>query len=192
MKKGKIFILSGPSGSGKTTLYKKLLASRKLAGRLVKSISMTTRSRRPGEKHGRDYLFVDEQAFLKMKKAGQFLESQKVFDNFYGTPKKFVEKLLAQGKHVLLAIDVKGAKVVSRKIPKAYRIFIKAPSWNDLKQRLQGRGSEHKDSVQLRLKTARRELKEAKNYDRVIVNDRLTHAFKELEAVVLAQIHGRD
>ena len=188
MKKGKIFILSGPSGSGKTTLYKKLLASRKLAGKLVKSVSMTTRPRRVGEKHGRDYLFADEKAFLNMKKKDQFLESQKVFDNFYGTPRRSVEKLLAQGKNVLLAIDVKGAKVVSRKFPKAYKIFIKAPSWNDLKKRLEGRGSEHKDSVQLRLKTASQELKEARNYDYVVINDRLAHAFKELETFVLTKI----
>src|SRR5881392_3567491 len=108
MAKGKIIIISGPSGSGKTTLHKMLLESTKLKEKLVKSISVTTRPMRGGEKEGRDYIFVSVLKFQYKIKAGHFLEWQKVFDNYYGTPKKNVRDLLKAGKNVLLCIDVKG------------------------------------------------------------------------------------
>jgi len=139
MKKGKIIILSGPSGSGKTTLYGDLL-KKKL--NLVKSVSVTTRPRRVGEKHGHDYFFISEKMFLYKKRAGHFLESEKVFDNYYGTPNKSVQELLKSGKNVLLCIDVKGARTVWRKHHKAVRIFIKTSTMEELKRRLEGRGSE--------------------------------------------------
>jgi guanylate kinase len=104
MAKGRIVIISGPSGSGKTTLHKMLLESPLLRGKLVKSISATTRPNRPGEKNGRDYLFISVKMFLYKINAGQFLEWQKVFDNYYGTPKKAAKELLSTGKHVLLCI----------------------------------------------------------------------------------------
>ena len=128
MRKGKIIIISGPSGSGKTTLHKKLLLSRRLKRKLVKSVSVTTRPKRPLEKHGRDYLFISKKDFFKKRRAGYFLESKKVFDRYYGTPRKAVDKILKKGKNVLLCIDVKGAKTVFIKRPKAVKIFIKAPS----------------------------------------------------------------
>src|SRR5689334_16611038 len=112
MSSGRIIIISGPSGSGKTTLHKKLLASRRLKGKVVKSISATTRPRREGEIDGRDYIFLNQDDFVKKQKTGYFLESQKVFDYYYGTPAQNVEALLKKGKYVLLCIDVKGAKVV--------------------------------------------------------------------------------
>ena len=102
MKIGRIIIISGPSGSGKTTLYKKLLASRKLKDKVVKSISVTTRSRRSGEVDGRDYIFLKSEEFLQKREKGYFLESQKVFDSYYGTPAENVKKLLQAGKYVLL------------------------------------------------------------------------------------------
>src|SRR5262245_2730210 len=123
-KKGKIFILSGPSGSGKTTLYKRLLESPALNKRIIKTISMTTRAPRPGEKDGRDYFFVSKKLFQHKQKTGQFLESMKVFDNYYGTPKKAVSAALEAGKNVLLCIDVQGARVVRRKFPQAISIFV--------------------------------------------------------------------
>ena len=132
-KKGKIFILSGPSGSGKTSLYKKLLESQR---RVVKTISVTTRRRRPGEKDGRDYFFVSPRMFFYKKRRGLFLETQKIFDHYYGTPKKCVADFLRGGKNVLLCIDVKGAKVVRRKFPKAISIFIKTPSLIETQIRL--------------------------------------------------------
>ena len=184
IKKGKIIILSGPSGSGKTTLYKRLLADKNFKNRLVRPISVTTRPSRPGEKHGRDYFFISKRMFLAKKRAGHFLESQKVFDNYYGTPRKYVHDLLKTGKNVLLCIDVKGAKVVCRKHPKVVKIFVKTPSFKILKKRLESRGSEHKDHVALRLKTARQELKEAKHYDYIIINDQLPHADEKLQKII--------
>lgn len=188
MIRGKIVIISGPSGSGKTTLHKKLLLSSKLKNKLVKSISATTRSPRKGEKRGRDYLFISIPQFLKKIKKGYFLEWQRVFDNYYGTPKSTVEKLLIKGKNVLLCIDVKGAQVVSRRYPEAIKIFIKVPSMNELKKRLMARGTESKNDLKLRLETVRKEMREAKKYDHVIVNSDLADAYKRLETAVLSAL----
>lgn len=181
MKKGKIIILSGPSGSGKTTLSNKILSSRIFKGKIVKSISTTTRPRRQGEKHGRDYIFISKERFLYQKRAGHFLECQKVFDNYYGTPKNKVLELLKAGKNVLLCIDVKGAKVVRKKYPHAITIFIKVLSLAILRSRLAGRATEQKNILTLRLKIARQELQDAKYYQHIIVNDDLDLAYKKLK-----------
>jgi guanylate kinase len=188
MKKGKIIIISGPSGSGKTTLYNHLLEE-PWQGKLVKSISVTTRSKRSHEIHGKDYIFVTPKMFQHKIRAGHFLESEKVFDNHYGTPQKNVLGLLKEGRCVLLCIDVKGAKVVVKKFPEAVRIFIKTASLDDLKRRLEKRASESTADMHTRLTRARNELKEAKNYDHVVVNDNLKTAYKKLRAIVSAYIN---
>ena len=184
-KKGKLFIISGPSGSGKTTLYRRLLDENKS---LVKTVSITTRPRRSTEKHGRDYFFVSPPMFNYKRARGHFLEWQKVFDNFYGTPKNQVKDFLKRGKDVLLCIDVKGAKVVCRKFPQTVKIFIKTPTFDILKKRLFGRKSEVDESLELRLKVARQELREAKFYDYVIVNDNLDHAYQRLRSIVCKEL----
>lgn len=191
MTKGRIVIISGPSGSGKTTLHKMLLDSPRLKNKLVKSISATTRQARDGEKHGLEYLFISQPMFRYKIKAGHFLEWQKVFDNYYGTPKKVVNALLSQGKSVLLCIDVKGAKIVRRAFRDAVTVFIKTRSISILKKRLESRGQDDSDSRALRLKVAREELKEAKNYQFQIINDRLDVAYKELEEVVVNALNGK-
>lgn len=188
MRKGKIIIISGPSGSGKTTLHKKLLLSRRLKKKLVKSISATTRPRRPNEVHGRDYLFLTTKEFLRAKRAGRFLEWQRVFSNYYGTPRRNVEKLLKKGRNVLLCIDVKGAKVVARQFPDAVRVFIKAPSMAVLKKRLQLRGSETQKDLTKRLAIAKSEMCEATKYDYIVENKDLFHASKQLKDVVLMEL----
>ena len=188
MKKGKIIIISGPSGSGKTTLYKKLLSSQRFRGKLVKSISATTRPKRFGEKHGRDYLFMSRKEFFDKKRSSHFLETQKVFDNYYGTPKKNVQALLKTGKNVLLCIDVKGARVVSQKYSDAVKIFIKVGSLGILKKRLKERGTETKTTLKLRLNIARRELLEEKKYRYVVVNNSLADAFREMTKIINAVI----
>ena len=188
MTKGKIIIISGPSGSGKTTLYKKLLASKKFKGRLAKSVSITTRPKRKGEKHGRDYMFVSLKMFAHKKRSGHFLESEQVFGNRYGTPSKNVRDLLRAGKNVLLCIDVKGAKSVRRKFPSAVTVFIKTISLAVLAARLKGRGSEQKNVVAQRLKTAKEELREAKKYKYVVINDALRIAYGKLEAIIASEI----
>ena len=188
MTKGKIIIISGPSGSGKTTLYKKLLASKKFKGKLAKSVSITTRPKRKGEKHGRDYLFVSLKMFAHKRRQGHFLESEQVFGNRYGTPNKNVQDLLRAGKNVLLCIDVKGAKNVRRKFPNAVTIFIKTKSLAVLSARLKGRGSEQKNIVAQRLKTAKEELREAKKYKYAVINDNLRAAYGKLEAIIAFEI----
>ena len=189
MGRGKIVIISGPSGSGKTTLYKKLLASKKVKGNLVKSISVTSRPMRKGEKEGRDYFFVSLKMFLHKKRKRHFLESEKVFDNYYGTPYKNVRELLGAGKNVLLCIDVKGTKTVCQKISNVVTIFVKAPSIQTLKFRLNKRGSENGDVVRLRLAAARKEMREAIHYRHTIINDNLRTAYRQLEAIVCAELN---
>lgn len=184
VKRGRIVIISGPSGSGKTTLQKKLLESEKLKEKLIKSISATTRPKRKEEQHGRDYLFLSTERFLQKKKVGHFLESQKVFRYYYGTPEKNVRDLLKIGKNVLLCIDVKGAKVVQKKYPDVLKIFIKTPSLQILKERLLARGTEDKKDLKLRLEIARKELKESKRYNFIVVNDNLQKTYAKLELII--------
>ncbi len=186
--KGKIVIISGPSGCGKTTLHKALLLSSLLKGKLVKSISATTRSKRPGERDGRDYLFLSVKMFGERIKKGYFLEWEKVFDHYYGTPKKQALNLLKKGINVLLCIDVKGAKAVAQEFPQALKIFIKAPSMKILEARLKARGSESRGSLKARLKVARRELKEAKFYDYVVINADLNKALGALQQIVCREL----
>ena len=187
-QKAKIVIISGPSGCGKTTLHKALLESPLLKGRLVKSISATTRKKRPGERPGRDYLFLDTKTFEERIKKGYFLEWERVFDRYYGTPKKEALGLLKKGINVLLCIDVKGAKHVAQEYPQALKIFIKAPSLKVLESRLKARGSENKESLALRLKIARNELKEARHYDHVVINADLKKALEKLQQIVCSEL----
>ncbi len=181
---GKIIILSGPSGSGKTTLYKKILKDPLFRKRLFKVTTATTRPPREKERKGKDYIFLTRKQFFLRKKAGYFLESEKVFDNYYGTPKKSVQTLLREGKDVLLCIDVKGAKTISRQFPQAIKIFVKAPSVRILKKRLQSRGVESKEALGLRLKIARQELKESSKYHYIILNDDLKDCYQNMRAVL--------
>ncbi len=186
--KGRIVIISGPSGSGKTTLHKRLLESPRLKGRLVKSISATTRSRRPTEKKGREYLFLTPRMFEYKVRQGHFLEWQKVFGNYYGTPKRQALALVNQGTHVLLCIDVKGAKEVCKEFPRALKIFIKTPSLKVLRHRLTHRASETQETLATRLKVAKEELNEAKHYDHIVVNGHLDHATRDLERIVCQEL----
>jgi guanylate kinase len=180
----RVVIISGPSGCGKTTLHKALLANPRMKGKLVKSISATTRPKRPGERAGRDYLFLSIKMFEERIKKGYFLEWEKVFDHYYGTPKKHALDLLKKGINVLLCIDVKGAKTVRQGFPQALKIFIKAPSLKILEARLKARGSESRASLGLRLKVARKELKEARFYDHVVINADLNKALRTLQQIV--------
>jgi len=188
-KKGKIFILSGPSGSGKTTLYKKLLDNEEINKKITKTISITTRSKRLGEEHGKDYFFISKKMFDYKIRAGHFLEWEKVFDNYYGTANKQVKDILNKNKNVLLCIDVKGAKQVKKKHTDAIMVFIKTPNLDVLAKRLKERGSETDLTYSLRLKTAKEELKESSNYQHIVVNDSLEVAYIKLKEIIFSHIN---
>ncbi|MDP2940466.1 MAG: guanylate kinase [Candidatus Omnitrophota bacterium] len=184
-QKPKIFIISGPSGSGKTTLYKRLLKGRGLKDKLKKSISLTTRLRRHNEKNGRDYEFVSRAEFLRRKKNQEFLEGQNIFGYLYATSKENVVGILKQNKNVLLCVDVRGQKAIKKIFPKAISIFILPPTIAVLKNRLKGRLTEAKKDLEKRLTIAKQEIRYAKRYDYVIVNDHLKTALKKLKAIVM-------
>ena len=186
-RRGRIIILSGPSGSGKTTLHKGLLKRAGAGRRLVRSVSATTRPQRPGEKNGRDYFFLSPAEFNRRRGQGYFLESKRVFGQWYGTPRASVERLLASGTHVVLCIDVQGARSVRRRYPDALGIFITVPSFAELKRRLRARGTETNRSTTRRLAIARKELREARYYQHIVVNDDLTTALKQLQSIICSE-----
>ena len=180
-RRGKIFVISAASGSGKTTLCGRLL--RECRG-LVVSRSFTTRPRRLGEKNKRDYIFVSKEEFFVERKNNGFLEWAKVFDNYYGTPKDFVEKKIASGESALLIIDVQGAFKVRKKSKDAVLIFIMPPSLDELERRLLKRKSDGPKDIRLRLKTAKKEIAQSRKYDYIVVNDDIEKAVKRLKNII--------
>lgn len=184
---GRVIVLSGPSGAGKTTLHDLLLKAPKFRRHVLRSISATTRPPRGNEKHGREYLFFSKKMFEYKIQAGHFLEWANVFGNYYGTPLKNVKEILRAGKNVLLCIDVQGGQEVKEKIPQALMIFVKTPSLKDLQTRLLHRGTDSKESMALRVKTAAKELTMEGRYQYVLVNDSLPRAYQELEEVLMKE-----
>jgi guanylate kinase len=183
-KRGRLFVLSGPSGSGKSTLARRALARVGVPARL--SISATTRPRRPGEVDGVDYRFLGREEFEHLRDRGEFLEWAEVHGNLYGTPAGPVEEALERGESVLLEIDVQGAQQVVRRMPEAVLIFVQAPTFDVLEQRLRARGSEDEATIQRRLANARRELEQARHYPFHLINDDLRRAVEELAALLSA------
>ena len=183
-KKGKLFIISAPSGSGKTTLCAKLVES---VDSLYRSISMTTRAPRPGEQDGMDYIFIEKPEFIKRQKRNEFLEWAKVFNEYYGTPKKHIMHMLKRGSDVLLSIDVQGAMKIKRLKLDAVYIFILPPSIEMLRERLINRSTDSKKAIQQRLAVAKKEISRSDKYDYIIVNNRLESALDSLRAVVVAE-----
>jgi guanylate kinase len=181
-RRGLLIVVSAGSGAGKSTLCRMLLKRRK---NMVFSISATTRLPRPGEKDGKDYFFVTEAAFKAMRKRGELAEWAKVHgQDYYGTPKSFLERMLSKGKDVLLDIDVQGALQVKRRYPDAVLIFITTPTFTEMARRLRSRSSESEAQIRQRLKDARHELKYKRFYDYNVVNDRIPLALKRLEAIL--------
>jgi len=184
MSKGILFVLSGPSGVGKGTVLEALMENFK---EVEYSVSATTRERRPGEIDGEDYFFISEERFKELKKNDKFIESAKVHNNYYGTPKKYVDRTLAEGKDIILEIDIQGAKQVKEKYPNAVFIFLKPPSIEELKNRLQKRNTENDKTKKVRLKNAKTEIQEISEYDYTILNDEVENAVSELKRVILKE-----
>jgi guanylate kinase len=180
---GLLFIVSAPSGAGKSSLVSAVLAE---DPQLVLSISYTTRAPRPGERHGREYFFVDKDAFLAMAAAGEFLESAEVHGNLYGTSQKQIADVRATGRDVVLEIDWQGAQQVRRAFPDAIGIFILPPSVAELERRLRGRGQDSDEVIRRRLAAAADEIGHAAEFDYVIINKDFDDARRDLAAVVRA------
>ena len=183
-KQGIIFILSAPSGAGKTTLYNGL----KLVHPEIKlSVSCTTRVRRAGEVNGRDYRFITQMEFDRMKAAGEFAEWAKVHGNDYGTPRKPLDHSVQTGRDILLDIDVQGARQIKRSYPEAVSIFLLPPSLKELKRRLASRGTDGREIIERRLANAQGEIGERLHYDYYVENRDVAAAVQILSAIVAAE-----
>jgi len=180
---GCLFIVSGPSGSGKTTLCK--MAVKDLAN-IRFSVSHTTRPPRPNEVNGVDYFFLEQSEFHRMASGNEFLEWARVYGNYYGTSRVFVEQVLASGTDVLLDIDVQGALQVKQRVPEAVATLVFPPSFSVLRKRLEARAMDRREVIAGRLEIARTELLQYRQYDYLIINDDLAAAGNELKAVVSA------
>ena len=180
---GRLIVLTGPSGVGKGTLVRSLLQSHP---ELYLSISVTTRSPRPGEINAKHYYFVSREQFDIMIAQEELLEWAQFAGNCYGTPRKQVEEKIQQGKWVLLEIELDGARQIRTSFPEAMRIFILPPSMQELEQRLRGRGQDSEEAIARRLRRAEEEINAAGEFDFKIVNDNFETALKDIEAALFS------
>ena len=184
MRKGLLIVISGASGTGKGTVCKKLLAD---LPKVAYSISATTRTPRPGEVDGREYYFLSVEEFKTWIAEEKFLEYANVYGNFYGTPLNKIEERLNRGEDILLEIDVQGALNVKKKCPDGIYIFLLPPSLDELKRRIEGRGTENPESLSRRLKNAVAEIKIGLQYDYVVVNDTIDNAAAQIKSILAAE-----
>lgn len=181
---GNLFVVAAPSGAGKSSLVKAL---QELDSQVQPSVSHTTRPPRGQEKHGREYYFVSHQEFDAMVAADAFVEWAHVHGHRYGTSKKAIEDRMAQGSDVILEIDYQGALQIKRVFSNAVLVFILPPSWEELRSRLERRGEDSAEVIELRLQNAATEMAQAKEFDFVIINELFERALFDLKAVVHAQ-----
>ena len=181
---GNLFVVSAPSGTGKSSLVKALL---ELDSHVHLSISHTTRAPRGQEKHGRDYYFASQSEFDAMVEGNAFVEWAHVHGNRYGTSKKAIEERIAQGSDVILEIDFQGALQIKEAFANAILVFILPPSWEELRSRLERRGEDSPDVIEVRLKNAATEMAQVSKFDFVIINELFERALFDLKAVVHAQ-----
>ena len=183
MSKGGVFVVSGPSGSGKDTVLKGLFAENP---DILFSISSITRAMRPGEKEGEKYNFISRECFEDMIKNDLLLEHNVFVGNYYGTPRIPVEKAVSEGMDIIIEVDVNGAAQIRKKLPEAVTVFIMPPSFEELKRRLVGRGTESEELIEKRLRSALDEIRRAEEYDYIIVNDDAAAASQSLMSVIKA------
>ncbi len=182
--KGMLVVISGFSGSGKGTLMKGLMDNYDYYSL---SISATTRAPRPGEEEGREYFFVDKEQFLGMIQNGELLEYARYVDNYYGTPKSYVEQELEKGKDVILEIEMQGALKIKAKYPDSVLVFITPPTVEELIRRLRNRGTETEEVITKRLEKATMEAEGIEAYDYILVNDNLDKTVKHLNYLIQDQ-----
>jgi guanylate kinase len=179
-----VFIISAPSGSGKSTLVRRLMQS---DGKLIFSVSYTTRKPRGQEQNGQDYCFVTREEFEARLARDEFLEHAEVFGNYYGTHRGYLDRAKAEGKDLVLDIDVQGARQLRLRIPEAVSVFILAPSRNELEERLRARSEDSDEVIERRLRGAAEEIRDYSAYDYVLVNEDVDEAADTLAAIVKAE-----
>jgi guanylate kinase len=176
-----LLVISAPSGAGKTTIVKEVL--RRFPS-FKFSVSATTREIRPGEIDGKDYFFLSKSEFERKISNDELVEYEEIYSNYYGTLKSEVEKALSLGEDIVFDVDVKGGLSIKRKFPQAVTIFIKPPSMDVLRERLEKRGSETKEQIGRRLKRVPMELEKGALYDYIIINDELKRALSEVFEII--------
>ena len=186
MKKGFLLVISGPSGVGKGTVLHDLMNTQ---SNLVYSVSATTRKKRDGEIEGVSYFYLNHDEFKQMIAEDKFLEYAHVHNNYYGTPKEFVEKKINEGKIVILEIDVQGALNIKKNTDNGVFIFLAPPSLKELKKRIVGRGTETDEDIKIRMNNAKKELEYIKDYDYIVVNDHLNSAITSVNEIINAEKH---
>ena len=184
MSNGKVFIISGPSGSGKDTVLKEVF---KKSTDIYFSISSITRDMREGEVEGEKYHFISRTEFEQGLENNAFLEYNKYLDNYYGTPKAPIDENVTKGLDVIIEVDVNGAASIREKMPEAISVFIMPPSFEVLKKRLSGRGTETKAQIDGRMKAALDEIARAVEYDYIVVNDDLTQAVDDFLTIMRSE-----
>ena len=181
--RGELFVITGPSGVGKATVLGRLM---KNIDNVYVSISATTRKPREGEQNGKDYFFMNRDEFEKLISDDKFLEYAEYVGNYYGTPRGSVEEMLANGKDVILEIEVQGALKVKEKCPEANMVFIIPPSFSALEFRLRSRGTETDEVIAKRLEKSRSEYEMVDKYDYIVVNDDIDKAADEIRCIIMA------
>lgn len=183
-RKGNLIVVSGPSGAGKGTICQALFRQH---SDLQYSISATTRAPRNGERDGINYLFIAKDKFEEMIANDDLLEWAEVYGNYYGTPRSYVTRMMAEGKDVVLEIDTQGALQVKEKFPEGIFIYIVPPSLEELSKRIYGRGTDEPEVIKKRLSCAKEELACAAEYNYLVVNDQLEQAVAKVHSVIIAE-----
>ena len=181
MNKGRLIVLSGPSGCGKNTVFEGLKA---INPDIAHTVSVTTRAPRENEVHGVDYYYVSKEEFLRRIEADEFVEYVNYGENFYGTLKSVIERLISDGKIVIMVIEVRGAVNIKKAFPGALSIFLLPPSMEVLSERLRGRGTNSEEDVQLRLDIAKDEIGYKDLYDYNVINDDLDKCIEQVNAII--------
>lgn len=184
---GLLLVVSGPSGTGKGTVCKALIEKHPS---IVYSVSATTRAPRVGEVDGLNYHFMSKEQFIEIKEEDGFVESAEVYGNYYGTPKKALLENLRAGKDVILEIDIQGAMQVKEKFPRGVFVFILPPSLAELKKRLVNRGTDTEEVITRRLKCAADEIRNFRQYNYIVINNKVEEAVSKIEAILVAEKHN--